>query len=116
MPKIVMLSDYRRKKKKESRQVCFTRAELNLLLSTYSRRVIGGEWKDYAIDHGRGFSAFSIFTNSSDRPMFTIFKFAQGTHRQGDYVVGSGGNTIKRGRALGDILSVFDHQVKLVSS
>ena len=116
MSKIVRLSDYRRRAKRETRQVYFTRQELNLLLSLYSHRVIGGEWKDYAIDQGKGLSAFSVFGNCGDRPIFTVFKFAGGTHHNGDYVVGSGGTTLKRGRALAEVLSVFERQPKLVSS
>ena len=79
MSKIVRLSDYRRRAKRESRPVYFTRQELNLLLSLYSHRVIGGEWKDYAIDQGKGLSAFSVFGDCGDRPIFTVFKFAGST-------------------------------------
>lgn len=111
--KVVRLSDFRRAK---GRYVYFTRPELNLLLSMYSRHVIGGEWKDYAIDHGSGMSAFSIFRDTSDRPAFTVFKFAGGDHAKGCYVLGSGGNTLKRGRTLAEVLSVFETELKLVSS
>lgn len=110
---IVRLSDVRRK---GTSPVCFTKHELNLLLSLYSRRVISGEWKDYAIDHGRGMSAFSVFRDSSTRPAYTVFKFAPGTHRLGDYVLGSGGNLIKRGRSMAEVLSVVERRLKLVSS
>ena len=64
MTKVVNLSEYRRK----PRSVCFDRQELNKLLSLYSRRVIGGEWKDYAISHGDGMASFSIFRNTTDKP------------------------------------------------
>jgi len=110
---IVRLSDVRRR---AASPVYFTKPELNLLLSLYSRRVIGGEWKDYAIDQGRGMSAFSIFRNSTTRPAYTVFKFAPGSHRLGDYVLGSGGNLIKRGRTLAEVLSAFERRLKLVSS
>src|SRR5690606_10999380 len=94
---VVRISDFRRK---NAPPVYFTRNELNQLLSLYSRRVIGGEWKDYAIDQGRGMSAFSIYRDSSTRPAFTIYKYANGSHRLGDYAVGSGGNLINRGKTL----------------
>lgn len=113
MFEIVRLSDVRRR---AAPPVYFTKHELNLLLSLYSRRVIGGEWKDYAIDQGRGMSAFSVFRDSSNRAAYTVFKFAPGTHRQGDYVVASGGNMIKRGRTLAEVLSGFERRLKLVSS
>ncbi len=114
MSKVIRLSSYRKAKAK-GRFVSFSRPELNLLLSLYSRRVIDGEWKDYAIDHGNGMSAFSIFRNSSDRPAFTIFKFSGGDSKRGAYVVGSGGNTLKRAPTLAEALSVFESELKLIS-
>jgi len=112
MPKVVLLNDFKRK---DSLAVYFTKNELNQLLSHYSRRVISGEWKDYAIDHGKRMSAFSIYRDTGTHPVFTISKYAKGTHRHGDYVVGAGGNTLKRGKHLSDVLSVFERQLKLVS-
>ena len=112
MSRLVRLSDYRRR---NAPSVYFTRTELNQLLSLYSRRVIGGEWKDYAIDQGRGMSAFSIYRDSSTRPAFTIYKYANGTHRRGDYVVGSGGNLLNRGKTLEDAISVLERQLRVVS-
>jgi hypothetical protein len=51
------LADYRAKRK----TVYFNRLELNQLLAVYSRHVIRGEWRDYAIDHRDGFALFSPF-------------------------------------------------------
>jgi hypothetical protein len=110
MSKVVQLYEYRHR----SKQVCFDRLELNQLLSLYSRRVRGGEWKDYAIGHGDGMAAFSVFRNSSDRPLFTVIRYAPGTHRNGDYLLCSGRRRIKRGATLGDVLASFDRPLKLV--
>jgi len=112
MPRVLRLSDYRRR----IPAVCFRRDELNLLLSLYSRRVIGGEWRDYAIDHDARHAAFSIFRRSSDRPIFTVCKFADGTHAEGDYVLYSGRTAVKRGRTMADALAWFDRNLKLVSN
>jgi hypothetical protein len=112
MPKVVLLNEFKRK---ESAAVYFTKNELNQLLSHYSRRVISGEWKDYAIDHSKGMSAFSIYRETGTHPVFTISKYAKGTHRNGDYVVGTAGNTLKRGKDLSEVLSIFKRQLKLVS-
>jgi hypothetical protein len=111
MSSVVRLTEYRRK---GVPSVYFTRNELNQLLSIYSRRVIGGEWKDYAIDQGRGMSAFSIYKSTHTQPAYTIYKYAKGSHRRGDYVVGSGGNILNRSKSLGDALSVLDRQLRLV--
>ena len=112
MSKVVRLSSFR---SKGNQRVYFTRCELNQLLSIYSRRVIGGEWKDYAIDQGKGMSAFSIYGDSSGRAAFTVYKFANGSHRKGDYVVGSGGNILQRGRTLDEALSVLKTNLRLVN-
>ena len=95
--------------------MCFRRDELNLLLSLYSRRVIGGEWRDYAIDQDRRHAAFAVFRRSSDRPVYTVCKFADGTHQDGDYVVYNGGKAMKRGRSMGEVLSWFEGTLRLVS-
>ena len=111
MSRVVRLTEYRRK---SVPTIYFTRSELNQLLSIYSRRVIGGEWKDYAIDHGRGMSAFSIYRSSNTQPAYTIYKYAKGSHRRGDFVVGSGGHVLNRAQTLGDALSVLERQLRLV--
>ncbi len=110
MSNVIQLSEYRQRPK----QVSFDRHELNKLLSLYSRRVRGGEWKDYAIGHGDGMAAFSVFRNASDRPLFTVIKYALGTHSNGDYLFCSGRRRIKRGASLGVILASFDRPLKLV--
>ena len=111
MSKVVRLSDFRPRR----RLVVFTRPELNQLLSHYSRRVINGEWRDYAIDHGDGYATFSIFRHSSDRPIFTIVKYAKGSRRGGDFVVSSDKSPLKRGNTLGEALTVLENSLKLVS-
>ena len=113
MSRVVRLTEYRRK---SVPAVYFTRNELNQLLSMYSHRVIGGEWKDYAIDQGRGMSAFSIYRDSSSQAAFTIYKYEKDTNRRGDYVVSSGGNILNRGTSLKDALSVLERQLRLVTN
>ena len=110
MTNVIQLSAYRHKPK----PVSFDRHELNKLLSLYSRRVRGGEWKDYAIGHGDGLAAFSVFRNSSDRPLFTIIKYAPGTHSNGDYLLCSGRRRIKRGATLNAVLATFESPIQLV--
>src|SRR5258708_34403049 len=75
------LADYRAKRK----TVYFNRIELNQLLAVYSRHVIGGDWRDYAIDHSAGFALFSVFRHSLERPAFSIMKCAGSNNRPGDY-------------------------------
>jgi hypothetical protein len=111
-PPVLRLSDYRRRVP----AVCFRRDELNKLLSLYSRRVIGGEWRDYAIDQDSRHAAFSVFRRSSDRPVFTVCKFADGTHPDGDYVLYSGRSAVKRGRSIDEALAWFERSLRLVTN
>ncbi len=118
MAKLIRLSDHRR----HHRRIFFTRKELNLLLGVYSRKVSSGEWRDYAIDQQPGMAAFSIFRSSLERPLFSIVKSAGATPRnapngstQGVYVVFSGRQKLKQGKALEEVLEVLDRRLELVS-
>lgn len=110
MSKLIQLAQHRPR----SSPVSFDRLELNKLLSLYSRRVICGEWKDYAIGHGDGMAAFSVFRDASGRPVFTVIKYAPGTHRNGDYLICSGRERLKRGKTLTSVLQVFQRELRLV--
>jgi hypothetical protein len=109
--RVLRLADYRRR----NPAVSFRRDELNLLLSLYSRRVIGGEWRDYAIAQDVHHAAFKIFRRATDRPIYTVCKLRPGTHPDGDFVVYSGGESLKRGRTMGEALACFDQRLRLVS-
>ncbi len=98
---VFRLSDFRHRHKR----VFFTRAELNQLLSLYSRQVMRGEWRDYAIDQQDGVALFSIFRRSQELPLYTVVKTAPGTSRQGDYLLLSGRQRAAAGATLGDVLA-----------
>jgi hypothetical protein len=104
------LADYRAKRK----TVYFNRLELNQLLAVYSRHVIRGEWRDYAIDHRDGFALFSVFRHSQESPAFSIMKCAGGGGRPGDFVVHSGRQRLCAGKSLSDVLAVFQRKPSLV--
>jgi hypothetical protein len=112
MAKVVQIQDYNRN---NPTPVYFTKKELYQLLAHYSRHVINGEWKDYAIDHDKRMSAFSIYRDNRSQPVFTIFKYAKGTHRHGDYLISTGGNMLKRGKNLSEVLSVLERKLRLVA-
>lgn len=112
MSKVVRLSERRRKLK----QVCFSRFELNRLLSIYSRRVIKGEWKDYAIDLSNGSAAFSIFAGATASPIYTIVKYAHPQKGTGEYIVYDGKRRLKRGSSITDVLDILERELRLVSS
>ncbi|HUK06983.1 MAG TPA: DUF2794 domain-containing protein [Stellaceae bacterium] len=101
------LSDYRRK----ARSVFFSRRELNQLLSLYSRQVMRGEWRDYAIDQQEGAALFSVFRHTHERPLFTVVKFAPGSSRHGDFTVLMGPQRLASGAALGEVLASLQKQL-----
>jgi len=107
---LLRLFDYRRK----ARPVFFTRPELNQLLSMYSRRVMRGEWRDYAIDQQENSVRFSIFRHSQERPLYAIVKFAPGTGRQGDYAMLSGPQRLAAGGSLGEVLQALQRYLPAV--
>ncbi|MCR9267282.1 MAG: DUF2794 domain-containing protein [Alphaproteobacteria bacterium] len=87
----------------------WTRQELDAILSLYGQFVARGEWKDYAIDGLRDTAVFSIFRRHSEMPMFTVVKTPADAHRQGMYkVVAMGGQILKRGHDLKQVLRIFD--------
>lgn len=100
MSNVFRLNDLRR-----SKRVFFTRAELNQLLSLYTRQVMRGEWRDYAIDQRDGAVSFSMFRRSQELPLFTVTKTAPGTSRQGDYGLLSGGQKIATGATLSAVMA-----------
>ena len=89
--------------------IAFDRRELNAILNIYGRMVAAGEWRDYAVDWLRDRAVFSIFRRSSEMPLYRIEKDPKLRTRQGAYaVVGSGGQVLKRGHDLKQVLRVFD--------
>lgn len=103
MATVLRFSDYRRK----LRRVFFSRAELHQLLTLYSRQVMRGEWRDYAIDLRDGAAVFSVFRHSHESPLFTFVKTAPGLGRQGDYAVLHGRQRLAVGASLSDVLASF---------
>jgi hypothetical protein len=89
--------------------IAFDRRELNAILNIYGRMVAAGEWRDYAIDWMRDRAVFSIFRRASEMPLYRIEKDPKLRSKQGAYaVVGSGGQVLKRGHDLKQVLRLFD--------
>ncbi len=89
--------------------VFFDRRELDLILRVYGRMVAQGEWRDYGIASDRDVAEFAVFRRSGDAPAYRIEKRPALRLRQGQWaVVGEGGQILKRGRELDQVLKVFD--------
>ncbi|HEX3973811.1 MAG TPA: DUF2794 domain-containing protein [Stellaceae bacterium] len=107
MSDVLRLSDLRR-----SKRVFFTRPELNQLLSLYTRQVMRGEWRDYAIDQRDGAVLFSMFRRTQELPIFTVIKTTPGTNRRGDYALLTGGQRIANGTTLTDVLTKLTKMIR----
>ncbi len=89
--------------------VFFNRAELEAILSVYGRKVVEGEWRDYAIGGSKDVAVFAIHRRTSEQPLFRIEKRPRLARRQGAYsVVAATGLVLKRGHDLKQVLKVFE--------
>ena len=96
--------------------IAFDRAELQLILSLYGSRVAQGEWRDYAIDMGRDRAVFSVFRRTSEVPIYRIEKNPRKARKQGLYsVVAQGGEILRRGHDLAQVLRVLMRRPHLVT-
>jgi hypothetical protein len=96
-------------------RVAFDKRELRQLLGLYSRRVMSGEWRDYALDFGAKGAVFSVFRRSAEQPLFSIWKLAGGRER-GRYVLAAGASVLRHAHALADLIRALDDKPRLVWS
>jgi len=109
MSRIYRMKDYR----SASHRVFFDRNELNQLLSLYSRKVIAGIWRDYAIDHTETAARFSVFRHTLDLPLFSIEK--RRTRKGLEFRIFSGRTKLSTADSLQEALSLFRRDLKVVS-
>ncbi len=107
---VFRLSEFRR----GQRPVYFSRGELNRLLGLYSRHVISGEWRDYAIDHTAGRAIFSVYRHSHERPLYAIVKGPAGNDGLNPWIVMSGRERLAQAGSLDEALRVFTSKLRLV--
>lgn len=89
--------------------VTFDRKELQTILNLYGRKVVDGEWRDYAIDFLRDRALFSIYKRASERPLYVVEKNPKLRLKQGQYMVLSQeGRILKRGHDLSIVLRVLE--------
>jgi hypothetical protein len=89
--------------------IFFTRAELQTILTVYGRKVVEGEWRDYAIGAFRDVAVFAVHRRTSEQPLFRIEKRPKLARRQGAYsVIAATGLVMKRGHDLAQVLKIFE--------
>jgi hypothetical protein len=108
---VIRLTDFRRRKS----ITCFSRLELNLLINVYSRRVISGEWKAYALDHDESAARFSIFANAHAQPLYAVIKTAHPTRRRKRFTVLQGASKIAESDTLAQVLAPFGRKLRIIS-
>lgn len=95
--------------------VTFDRKELALILNVYGRKVVLGEWRDYAMDFLRERAVFSVYARMSERPLYIIEKAPKLRNRQGQYAItNQQGRILKRGHELNQVLRVLDPHLVVV--
>ncbi|MEM6849732.1 MAG: DUF2794 domain-containing protein [Pseudomonadota bacterium] len=88
--------------------VAFHRTELAAILRIYGFMVAAGEWRDYAIDHGKDQAVFSIYRRMGEVPQYRVLKTPKLAQRQGAYAVENAqGMVLKRGQDLDQVLRVL---------
>ncbi len=109
MATIVRLSEVRRRAK----PIFFSRGELNLLLSLYSRQVMRGQWRDYAIGLHDGKALFAVFRNSDEAALYTITKSgSQGDRGVAEFTLLAGRLPLARSALLSDIIAGLTHRLR----
>lgn len=93
--------------------VTFDRKELGLILSLYGRMVAAGEWRDYGMSFQPEVAVFAVFRRTAEVPLYRIEKRPKLRVRQGMYaVVGSDGQTLRRGHDLAAALRVLEKPLR----
>lgn len=96
--------------------VAFDRRELTEILNLYGRHVAEGEWRDYAMEFGRDAASFAIFRRASEQPLYRIVKTPALARKQGMYaVIAQGGQILKRGHELAQVLRVLIKMPRLAT-
>jgi hypothetical protein len=82
----------------------FDRHELHQILQLYSRKVMAGEWRDYAIGGDDAGAVFAVYGNSSPEPLYRIAKRVKPVRRQARYQVSAGNQVLQTESTLTAVL------------
>ena len=101
------------KKTIQNKLIAFSREELNQILTLYGRKVVSGEWKDYAIDALKDQAIFSVYRKTNEVPQYTIHKIPKSKNGNGGYQIkGTDGRIIKRGSELLNVLKILEKDTR----
>jgi hypothetical protein len=89
----------------------FNRHELNRILQVYSRRVMSGEWLDYALAWDERGAVFSIFGAASSLPVYAVIKRPRHLRKQGGrYQIVTRGRVLRTDPSIDGALRVLERQ------
>ena len=107
------ISSKKSKEPHKNKLTAFSREELNQILTLYGRKVVSGEWKDYAIDTLKDQAVFSVYRKTNEIPQFTIIKIPKLRYSNGVYQIkGQDGRILKRGSELSNLLKILEKDTK----
>lgn len=96
--------------------VVFDRHELDQILQVYGRKVVAGEWRDYALSFDSHCASFSVIARASRGPQYRIVKWQNSTSKRGAYsVVSPTGRILSWGRELAQVLKLFEGRKLLLA-
>jgi len=98
MSKIYHFSKYIKEKEK----ISFSKNDLNLIISIYSKNVSNGIWKDYSINFERNYAEFSIYKHTHASPEFSIVK-----NKKKIFSIYSRQQELKKSRYIKDVLDIL---------
>ena len=98
MSKIYHFSKYIKEKEK----ISFSKNDLNLIISIYSKNVSNGIWKDYSINFEKNYAEFSIYRHSYAFPEFSIVK-----NKKKFFFIYSRKQELKKSKYIKDVLDVL---------
>jgi hypothetical protein len=110
MTSLVDLKSYRTSR----RTVFLQKDELRQLMNLYSKRVMTGEWKDYAIDFQEGHATFTVFKNTFDAPLYSIVKLRHRGSSTEEWLIFSAEERLRRSGSLAGALAYFDKKLSVV--
>ena len=100
MKNIIEFNDYLRKKNKKHKYTSFSKAEMEKIMSMYSKNVAAGIWKD-------NLAVFSIFRRSSEKPLYSISKISKKSAGSMKFTITLGQKKLKNCKSMEEIIKVF---------
>ena len=99
MTKIYHFSKYIKGKEK----VTFSKKDLNLIISVYSKKVSHGIWKDYSINFEKNYAEFSIYKHTYSSPEFSVIK-----NKKNIFSIYSRNQELKKSKYIKEILKILE--------